>query len=719
TEAGVSRFDGTHFRNFTTVDGLPDVEVLEMFADSRGRVWMAPFRKSLCYFYKGKICNQENDPLLHNIRLRNTIHGFAEDRAGDVLAATRTALFLIKPDGRVREIDSLNGRPLQNCGAIATGNDGNFLVQSANEVYRLSGEKFTPLYAISIQDSWPFYISMNSAGMIWRRDSVSAAVHSFSTGKTVYLPFERVHYRHNTFTSLGDSLFCFNENNGVNEYNLFTGQFRRMLPGKQVSRSFRDAAGNTWFTTIGQGIYRLNSDEFRSIRLSTPHSVSSSIQAIRRIGDMLLVGGDLNYIFVFRFPAMSLNKTVAFSGGIKNRITYFGTASNGNVYVVTDGGIRWLSRDFRTFGAAFTGAKACLPFGSGKLLIATYWGVGIFDLHSFKILDTIFRERTTALYYHRDTILVGTLEGLYGIAPDRSVHFLGKSIPFLRRRISALTESADGTLWVASYDAGIIGYKDGAVIARFGKQQGLSSDICRTVLIHNNALWVGTDKGLTKVSLNRPGYPMEHYTSQDGLGSDIINTIYADGPVIYVGTPVGFSMFDETRIDVSESCRLYLLSIQNGDRERIGDSASLLLPYMDKHLRLEFAGISYRSVGDITYQYRLVGLDSAWRTTRESFLEYPTLPSGKYQLQLQAVNKFGVQSNIVTLPFEVETPWWQTTLFYILQVAVFLSITWLGVSLRIRQIRNRQREKEKLNQRMMKMEHMALQAQMNPHFIFN
>src|ERR1700744_3914525 len=60
TETGVSRFDGTHFHNFTTKDGLPDVEVLEMFADSYGRVWMAPFRKSVCYYFEGRIPHPDN-----------------------------------------------------------------------------------------------------------------------------------------------------------------------------------------------------------------------------------------------------------------------------------------------------------------------------------------------------------------------------------------------------------------------------------------------------------------------------------------------------------------------------------------------------------------------------------------------------------------------------------------------------------------------------------
>src|SRR5579872_2976059 len=73
TETGVSRFDGVHFQNFTTKDGLPDVEILRLFGDSRDRVWMAPFGKSICYYYKGKIHNQLNDPVLRDVGVRGLI----------------------------------------------------------------------------------------------------------------------------------------------------------------------------------------------------------------------------------------------------------------------------------------------------------------------------------------------------------------------------------------------------------------------------------------------------------------------------------------------------------------------------------------------------------------------------------------------------------------------------------------------------------------------
>jgi ligand-binding sensor domain-containing protein len=716
TETGVSRFDGTHFRNFTAIDGLPDVEILDMFGDSRGRVWMAPLRKSICYYYKGKIFNQENDALLHRIRIPHNIQHFAEDRAGNILISALTELILISPEGAIRVIDSLGGRPIGNCATAATGADGQFLIQMSTGIYRFTGDGAVLVYPLSIVNSLPIYVALNSSGVIWRMDTVTTSIHSFVSGRTTTMPFNRIYYQHNTFTHVGDSLFYFNENNGVREYNLYTGKFRTFLPDKQVSRSFRDATGNTWFTTLGQGLYRLNSDEFQTIRMGP---ANSSIHAIRRFGDRLFVGDDRNTIHVFRFPGLTPIRDFPLSGGLKSRITYFGMASNGNLYAGSDGLLRWISPSYVSFGHSFVGGKAYFPLGPDNLLFANHWGVGTFDLRTFQLQDTLFRDRATTVFYRDDTVFVGTLNGLYGVARDKSVYFYGEEIPFLRKRISAVTESADGTRWVASYDAGLIGYRNGQVVAHLSKQQGLTSDICRTLLVHDNTLWVGTDKGLTRVNLSQPGYPMDHYTSQDGLGADIINTIYADSAVVYVGTSAGLSFFDETRVNVSEGCRLYLLSIQNSDRERLADSAKLILPYTDKHLRLEFAGISYRSVGDITYQYRMIGLDTAWRSTHETFLEYPTLPSGNYVLQLRAFNKFGRASDTLKLPFEVATPWWQSAWFYAAALVAFLSLTWFLATLRIRQIRNRQREKERLSQRMMEMEHMALQAQMNPHFIFN
>ena len=95
------------------------------------------------------------------------------------------------------------------------------------------------------------------------------------------------------------------------------------------------------------------------------------------------------------------------------------------------------------------------------------------------------------------------------------------------------------------------------------------------------------------------------------------------------------------------------------------------------------------------------------------------LPPGAYEFQLTAINKFGASSSLLSQRFSVVTPFWLTTWFDVLVVVIFALGTLGMASLRIRTIRRRQREKDQLARKMMELERMALQAQMNPHFIFN
>src|SRR5882762_1103940 len=148
TETGVSRFDGTHFKNFTTIDGLPDVEVLQMYGDSKGRVWMAPFRRSVCYYYKGKIYNQENDSALKKVHLKGNVQSFAEDRDGNILIQEIDGLHLFSGNGQVKEYDSIGHRPIHDCAAVSASFSGHFLVQENKSFYELSEDNFKPLFNV-------------------------------------------------------------------------------------------------------------------------------------------------------------------------------------------------------------------------------------------------------------------------------------------------------------------------------------------------------------------------------------------------------------------------------------------------------------------------------------------------------------------------------------------------------------------------------------------
>lgn len=724
TETGVSRFDGTHFKNFTTAHGLPDLEVLQIFCDSKNRVWMAPFRKSVCYYYQGKIHNQQNDSLLSRIQLQGNIEGFIEDVEGNLLLKQSTVMHMLAPDGTVVEIDSLDHEPVNQCLMISRSASGYFRAQTHTRTIEFSRTKQLQVKPFplpsrintgNINDK-----AMNPYGMVWRDSTLGVKIFSFSKNKRDQLLEDLNHYRSISLTLLDDSLVYLNEASGSLEYNINTRQTRRYLPGIPVSRAFRDQAGDLWFTSLGKGLFRLNSAEWKTIRPAIETGEKSIVTAIAKVGNELWIGDNHNYIFRYALPDLRLNESRPFSYNMSSRILIIDTVGKNKIIAAGDHGLLEGTRNFR-FTRNFPNAiKSAVRINERVLLLAGKSGAYFFDVRDFAIKKVLWHERATVVFDQNDTLYIGTLNGLYRQVKDRPLEFLGKETPFLQKRIASITASADGTLWIASYDdAGIIGYKNNRQVMALTRQQGLSSDICRTLLAHNNILWVGTNNGLNRIDLNKPGYPVTRYTMRDGLAADMVNVLYADNKRIYVGTSAGLSYLDEEKKLPSDECRLYLLSLTNASRERLADSANLVIPYSNKQLRIEFAAISYRSAGKIIYRYRMAGIDSTWRETRDTYLEYPELPSGSFKLQLMAINKFGEQSRILTVPVTVTIQFWKKTWFVISVWVLSLALLWWLATWRIARIRRKQQEKEMLIQKMGALENTALTSQMNPHFIFN
>lgn len=209
TETGVSRFDGTHFKNFTTKDGLPDLEVIQIFGDSKGRVWMAPFRKSVCYYYNGKIYNQQNDSLLSRIHLQGNIEGFAEDGEGNILMKQKTALHLLAIDGTLVEIDSLGHEPMSQCLAISRSASGHFLAQTDKKNIEFSRTKCLGSWSLNIESDGPQNIvfkAMNSHGIIWKDSRTTYSIYLFSKNKKVQLPVDKFHFNFICLSFPDDSL---------------------------------------------------------------------------------------------------------------------------------------------------------------------------------------------------------------------------------------------------------------------------------------------------------------------------------------------------------------------------------------------------------------------------------------------------------------------------------------------------------------------------------
>jgi hypothetical protein len=716
TEVGLSRFDGTHFKNFTKADGLPDNEIIQLFADSKGRVWIAPFKKSICYYYQGKIHTQENDPVLKSIANRSYMTRFTEDKAGNILLQEYNRLHLVDVNDQVTTFDSVDSQPIFHISATGAHPRDGFMAVIQGRLYDLRNKQFQQRKTIPVFDNHFMQFAMNGRTLLWRRDSLTFQTFSFDGQKTTVFPFSLNHVRFNIIDDhlLGECL----TNGAVIYYANRPDSARYFLPGLPVSSILKDTEGSLWFTTLGHGVYRLSSPVVLNIP-TRKNNLPSQVLALGRQKDHILASSEWNFMYSLNRKTGKLEKEKKILKGkvypvtkiinYKDNFSLFGTALAVYKY----------SNDLTLLKSALSLPVKDFSLAGNKLYVATTASVFVFDPETLKATDSFFHERATAVYAFNDTVYVGTLNGLYCFYPDRSTRFLGEKLPVLKNRITNIRRDAAGVLWVGTSGDGIIGYKNGRIVAAITQLNGLTSNICRTLYLCGNHLWVGTDKGLNKINIAQPGYPVIKYTTGDGLNSDVINAIYVDSNKVFVGTPEGITFFDEEKIISNSRCDLRFTDIVISGETWYPGLAPALIPHEKNSMQFNFAGISYKSTGDIRYRYRLLGLDSTWKETRETFLSYPTLPSGDYQLQLQAINKFDVSSRMLTARFTIDELLYERTWFRLLIGVLFLAAVGLLIMVIIRRIRKREREKTVISRRMSELEQLSRKAQMNPHFIFN
>lgn len=697
TEAGVSRFDGVRFKNYTTADGLPETEIIKLFADSKGRVWMSPFKHAICYYYEGKIYNQQNDSLLKPVLLSSVILDFGESAQGNVIFATASEVYTVHESaGEKREITYS-------------------LIDYANK----------PTYASPVNLQSPFL--ENDTVFITNNGKDKQFLFTFNdrkekNGKKSFGPPQQ-------FTSLysppgSRKVLMVNSYNGAWMMDtLNRGTYKEVfLEGKPVSHFFIDNENNFWFTTLGSGIYKLVSQEVQTFSFNNNNT--SEIFSLQKFDDKLIAGSAFSRAYVIagsKISELDLSKEFI---NLQNKFTSNRLLSIArlNKETLVFGFDRFLVRYNMKTGKKLmndiNSVKSVDVVDSNTLLVGLSSYNHLVDSRTLSIKEKIWMNRATAVSYYNNEYFIGTLNGLYVVSKNKTIRFLGDKHDALRNRIGYFVKSPDGSLWVATYGGGVVHIKNDVVIGNITTEHGLTSNVCRSLYLFNSILWVGTDKGLNRVDVSNKSFTTRRYTIADGLPSHIINAIYVDSSHVYVGSPAGLTLFDERKVSNYSNCSLKILEVSVANKIQPIQPA-YMLTHKNNSLRISYAGISFRSAGDILYRYRLKGLTSDWDTTRQNLLEYPSLPPGDYWLELQAINKFGVASNMVTVPFSIAAAYWQTVWFQLAVIAAAVVITWLLVAWRFRYMRRREREKTAIQQRMNDLEQLALRAQMNPHFIFN
>ncbi len=307
-------------------------------------------------------------------------------------------------------------------------------------------------------------------------------------------------------------------------------------------------------------------------------------------------------------------------------------------------------------------------------------GIYEFDLkrNTFKALtelnNRISDEITTSAYLNNILWFGTSSSGLFGydIKTQKTVREFDENKDFPLETISSITKDRFGNLWVLS-----------------------SSFVIRIDSKKNQFEILGESNGLHNVKNILCSGNSIFFVQENSLVS---GSIVSSLPLIYDPKPY--------------IQRVIVLNNDNSPLNLKTFKAS------QNSIQFEFGVLDFGVIGDNKVQYRLKGLDDVWRPgNNRDEVSYYNLPGGSYRFELKVT--VGDREFVSGYDIVVHNPYYKTW-WFILFVAVFtISGIWLYIRLRIKRIETTERMKAQFSADLNEMESKALQAQMNPHFLFN
>lgn len=143
----------------------------------------------------------------------------------------------------------------------------------------------------------------------------------------------------------------------------------------------------------------------------------------------------------------------------------------------------------------------------------------------------------------------------------------------------------------------------------------------------------------------------------------------------------------------------------------------LILPYKTNNLRFTIDAVSFANSGNIRYYYKLTGLQKEWTdATETNEVTYYNLKPGYYEFMVKADAGISrASSETLSLKFNIEKPIWAKWWFMLI-VALILSLLVIAI---VQFFRRREKKQAAIQQRLTQLRSEALAAQLDPHFVMN
>ncbi|MCE2962893.1 MAG: histidine kinase [Chitinophagales bacterium] len=333
----------------------------------------------------------------------------------------------------------------------------------------------------------------------------------------------------------------------------------------------------------------------------------------------------------------------------------------------------------------------------------------------------------TSFIDSRDRLWIGTVNKLYvtntflpKVEGEKEVK-LNKDFDIF---CSEIKEDAKGNIFFTTNDGVYVIDKNDKKY-HIDEKNFLSSNECVTLKLdkQNHSFFVATRNGVNHIGYHIHNGQLKFsvinkFFKEDGLTYNEIKDILIDGDSLWVASAKGLDLISDKNYR-PDSLKIPV----HFNKIIINDSIWKLdtfyhLNHNQNNLKIDYSAIYYQRRERLDIRYRLIkDGDTSEGKIENSVLQLFSLASGSYTLQIYAYDRDYpyIHSEYRTLRFEISPPYYKTWWFYSLILLGALSI--LGG---LMWYRNKNKlEQVKLKGELNKYKLQGLQNQMNPHFVFN
>jgi len=728
TDKGVSRFNGYEFENFTTSNGLIDNTIFAITEDHKNRVWFAGFNAKLGYYENNKF---HEYPYNDKIKSLNTsdnsiiILSFEIDDQDNVyLGFLGKGYIIINANGDIIEQQTSDYNNIYSSQLTSP-------IEQNNSHIIFGKKLFNNIYLDYIinreyDNKTDIHLVVNDT-----------LIHSFKN-QDLYIPsYNR--YRSNSATTT--SYLKNNEIVFFNQYGLTYNKKKNFKVGK--NQDFKLIKKNkTYLKYNKEGLWILNDNleeklkilDFNNLNLS-----SNLISSITEIETDLWINTINKGIFIIKnykdpytinlsTPKEPIVAIVPQKDGI-----YFKSYGKNNYYILKN---NKLHQNTNQFPSPEIAKNSNLTFYGVTLLNNTFNGVKAFakndDLY-FCSRKTLYKKTDEkiekicisddlifSLIHYKDTLIIGTQNGLKYLNENNEIvnYFINKN-NFKNHRIQDLKVVND-ILIIATRGDGLY-FNTQEKTIHLNEIDGLASNIINHLFLsENNNLWVASNLGVNKIVLKNINQIeiTRNINLSHGIPSPDVKQIYVENSKVYLVCDIGISIVNLKKLQQKDkNLPVYFKEIRFNDNSYFNSNLTdTILEYNQNNLLFRYTTVTLNSPKDINYRFKLIGLDKDWRYSKDRYIRYNTLKPGKYTFIVQARNTNNNWSIIhPELNILIKPPFWRNPVIITFVLFTFIFTTYLIISYYFLSRRNQTKLRNRLN----RIKQESLDAQMNPHFIYN